>query len=61
MEEDESIKDVIGFKCKKEGHIKPNCSLLKKKGKIRELQKGIKIETCNDSECGESDEEYANI
>jgi len=62
MEEDELGKDVICFEYKKNGHIKPNYPLLKKKkGKYEKYKNAQKAKTWSDTECEESDEEFANI
>ena len=61
-DEAEVAKDVICFHCKKRGHIKTNCPLLKKKnGKYEKVKKALKVEIWSDIECEDSDEEYANI
>jgi len=45
-EANETIKDVICFKCKKNEHIRPNCPLLKKKkGRTEKYKKALKVET----------------
>ncbi|XP_071723927.1 uncharacterized protein [Rutidosis leptorrhynchoides] len=62
VDDEEPNKDVVCFECKKKGHIKPNCPLLKKKrGKAEKFRKALKEETWSDTECEESDDEYANL
>jgi len=62
IEENETIKLVICFECKKKRHIRPNCPLLKKKkGRTKKYKIALKAETWSDTECEESEEEYANI
>jgi len=53
---------VIYFECKKNGHVRPNCPLLKKKkGRTEKYRKALKAETLSDTEYEENDEYYANI
>ena len=54
---DETSKDVICFHCRKRGHIKPNCPLLKKKFKFEKAKKALKAETWSDTECEDSDDD----
>lgn len=62
VDDDESKKDIVCFECKKNGHIRPNYPLLKKKkGKAEKSRKALKAETWSDTECEESDDEYANL
>ncbi|XP_071724666.1 uncharacterized protein [Rutidosis leptorrhynchoides] len=62
VDDEEPNKEVVCFECKKKGHIRPNCPLLKKKrGKAEKFRKALKAETWSDTECEESDEEYANL
>ncbi|XP_071724109.1 uncharacterized protein [Rutidosis leptorrhynchoides] len=62
VDDEEPNKDVVCFECKKKGHIRPNCPLLKKKrGKAEKFRKSLKAETWSDTECEESDNEYANL
>lgn len=60
--DNEFNKYVICFECKKKGHIRPNCPLLKKKkGNTEKFKEALKAKTWSNAECEESDEEYANI
>ena len=45
---------LICFHCRKCGHIKPNCPLLKKKTKFEKAKKALKAETWSDTECEDS-------
>ena len=57
VDETEKSKDVICFHCRKHGHIKPNCPLLKKKTKFEKAKKALKAETWSNTECEDSDDE----
>lgn len=49
--------DVTCFNCKKKGHIKPDCPLLKK-GRDEKYKRALKAETWSDTECESSDDQF---
>ena len=61
FDEPKKSKEIICFHCRKRGHIKPNCPLLKKKTKFEKAKKALKAETLSDIECEESDEDISNF